>query len=36
MARVSRIYLDDLMRTADAGEGLRSFMDKRTPEWSHA
>jgi cyclohexa-1,5-dienecarbonyl-CoA hydratase len=36
MAEVSRIYLDELMETADAGEGLRAFMEKRKPEWSHA
>jgi cyclohexa-1,5-dienecarbonyl-CoA hydratase len=35
MAEASRIYLEELMRTADAGEGLRSFMEKREPEWSH-
>ena len=35
MAEASRIYLEELMRTADAGEGLRSFMEKRQPEWSH-
>ena len=36
MSRVSRIYLDDLMSTADAMEGLTSFLEKREPEWSHA
>ncbi|UCC25143.1 MAG: enoyl-CoA hydratase/isomerase family protein, partial [Gemmatimonadales bacterium] len=36
MGEASRIYLDELMDTADAGEGLRSFMEKRKPEWSHA
>lgn len=33
---VSRIYLHDLMATADAVEGLTSFMEKRIPEWSHS
>lgn len=33
--RVTRIYLDELMRTHDASEGLASFVDKRKPEWSH-
>ncbi len=32
---VCQIYLDELMATADAVEGLTSFMEKRTPEWSH-
>lgn len=35
-AAVTRLYLDDLMRTADAREGLRSFVEKRTPQWSHS
>ncbi|HWP39087.1 MAG TPA: enoyl-CoA hydratase/isomerase family protein [Gemmatimonadales bacterium] len=30
-----RIYLDDLMATRDAVEGLRSFLEKREPVWSH-
>lgn len=33
---VVRLYLEDLMDTADAVEGLRSFVEKRKPEWSHA
>ena len=36
MDRASRIYLEDLMATEDATEGLASFMEKRSPEWSHA
>ena len=32
---VERIYLDELMKTTDAQEGLRSFMDKRDPVWTH-
>lgn len=35
MDRVSRIYLDELMATSDAVEGLTSFVEKRRPEWSH-
>lgn len=30
-----RIYLDELMRTEDAAEGLASFLEKRKPSWSH-
>lgn len=33
---VTRIYLQDLMATADAVEGLTSFVEKRVPEWSHS
>jgi cyclohexa-1,5-dienecarbonyl-CoA hydratase len=33
--RASSIYLDELMASADAVEGLRAFLEKRTPEWSH-
>jgi cyclohexa-1,5-dienecarbonyl-CoA hydratase len=31
--RVERLYLEDLMATHDAGEGLRSFLEKRKPTW---
>ena len=30
---VERLYLDDLMRTHDAVEGLRAFIDKRPAAW---
>ncbi len=30
-----RRYARDLMRTADATEGLTAFLEKRTPVWSH-
>ena len=29
------VYLDELMHTADALEGLTSFTEKRRPQWSH-
>jgi cyclohexa-1,5-dienecarbonyl-CoA hydratase len=29
------VYLDELMHTADALEGLTSFTEKRSPQWSH-
>lgn len=29
-----RIYVEDLMRTEDALEGLRAFVDKRNPVWA--
>ncbi len=31
--RVERIYLDELMVTDDAREGLTAFLEKRAPEW---
>lgn len=30
---IDRIYLDELMRTADAVEGLNAFLEKRKPVW---
>jgi len=30
---VERVYLDDLMRTQDAREGIRAFMEKRAGAW---
>jgi cyclohexa-1,5-dienecarbonyl-CoA hydratase len=35
LPRVERLYLDDLMQTADAAEGLHAFLEKRQPVWSH-
>lgn len=32
---MERLYLDDLMKTADANEGLAAFMEKRRPVWQH-
>ncbi len=32
---VGAIYVDELMETADAVEGLKAFLDKRKPEWTH-
>jgi cyclohexa-1,5-dienecarbonyl-CoA hydratase len=32
---VERLYLDRLMQTRDANEGLVAFLDKRTPLWEH-
>ncbi|HEU4365524.1 MAG TPA: enoyl-CoA hydratase/isomerase family protein [Candidatus Krumholzibacteria bacterium] len=33
LARVEAMYLQDLMSTADANEGLRAFIEKRAPAW---
>jgi cyclohexa-1,5-dienecarbonyl-CoA hydratase len=32
---VERLYLDELMKTHDAVEGLQAFMGKRTAQWQH-
>lgn len=34
LARAEKIYFEDLMKTADAQEGIRAFMEKREPKWS--
>jgi cyclohexa-1,5-dienecarbonyl-CoA hydratase len=34
LARAEKIYFDELMKTADAQEGVRAFMDKRQPKWT--
>lgn len=33
--RAGRIYVDELMNTRDAVEGLQAFMEKRRPSWNH-
>jgi cyclohexa-1,5-dienecarbonyl-CoA hydratase len=33
---VERLYMDTLMNTDDAREGLQSFMEKRKPEWKNS
>jgi cyclohexa-1,5-dienecarbonyl-CoA hydratase len=32
---IEEIYLNELMKTADANEGLKAFLDKRKPEWKN-
>jgi len=34
LARAEKIYFDELMKTADAQEGVRAFMEKREPRWT--
>src|SRR5919107_656603 len=33
LARVETLYLNELMKTEDAAEGVRAFMEKRKPTW---
>jgi cyclohexa-1,5-dienecarbonyl-CoA hydratase len=33
LERAERIYLDELMATADAREGISAFLEKRSPQW---
>lgn len=35
LLEAGRLYDEELMATADAVEGLTSFLEKRTPEWAH-
>jgi len=35
LAEVERLYLDRLMATRDANEGLVAFLAKRKPNWEH-
>jgi cyclohexa-1,5-dienecarbonyl-CoA hydratase len=32
---VERLYLESLMQTHDANEGIASFLEKRKPDWKH-
>ncbi len=34
LVRAEKIYFDDLMKTADAQEGIRAFLEKRPPKWT--
>lgn len=33
LARAEKVYFEDLMKTADAHEGVQAFMEKRSPKW---
>ena len=33
MEMAGRLYLDEVMATRDALEGLEAFMEKRVPQW---
>jgi len=34
LARAEKMYFEDLMKTEDAHEGIRAFLEKRSPKWS--
>ncbi len=34
LARAEKIYLEELMKTTDAQEGIRAFTEKREPKWT--
>ncbi|MFY9741573.1 MAG: enoyl-CoA hydratase/isomerase family protein [Candidatus Sulfotelmatobacter sp.] len=34
LLRAEKIYLEELMETADAPEGIRAFVEKREPKWA--
>ena len=36
LPELEHLYLDTLMRTRDAAEGIEAFLEKRQPAWSHA
>jgi cyclohexa-1,5-dienecarbonyl-CoA hydratase len=35
LARAEKIYLDELMQTEDAREGIQAFLQKRPPKWKN-
>ena len=35
LVALEKLYLDELMKSADAKEGIAAFIDKRSPKWTH-
>jgi len=35
LGKIEKMYMDSLMATEDAKEGLQSFMEKRAPNWKN-
>lgn len=36
LAQVERLYLEELMKSGDANEGLKAFIEKRKPVWTNS
>ena len=36
IGRLEKLYLEELMSTHDAVEGIRAFLEKRSPRWTDA
>jgi enoyl-CoA hydratase/carnithine racemase len=36
LKEIEKIYLQELMKTQDAEEGLKAFLEKRKPVWKEA
>jgi enoyl-CoA hydratase/carnithine racemase len=36
LSRSEEIYCNDLLKTADIGEGVEAFLQKRPPNWRHS
>jgi len=34
LARAEKTYFEDLIKTPDAQEGIRAFLEKRPPKWT--
>jgi enoyl-CoA hydratase/carnithine racemase len=34
LARSEQIYFDELMKTADAREGIKAHIERRRPQWT--
>lgn len=34
LARAEKVYFEDLMKSEDAHEGIRAFLEKRSPKWT--
>jgi cyclohexa-1,5-dienecarbonyl-CoA hydratase len=34
LARAEKIYIEELIKTADAQDGIRAFLEKRQPQWN--